>query len=329
MQRGGGGWRPPRGALYNECIVFECLCERERGMAQGNAASELADFAEILKLQEPLAPYTLFKMGGPAEAMVQPRTVAELAAVVRRCCERKLPLRILGAGCSVLVRDEGVRGVVLRLNGPPFTDIAAQGRRLRVGCGASVAALIAAAARHGLTGLEHLVGMTGSVGGAVRLNIGDRAGEIGQFVQSVVILDNQGHVQTRERDELSFAHRSSNLDDPVLLTAEFELETDNTDAIVKRLRKAWIQRKASHPFSYQAATRMFKNPPGLSAAALIEQAGLVGTKVGGAEVNDRDANYVVVEPGSSARDVLRLLDLVRNRVLEQGKVDLEQEITVW
>ena len=298
-------------------------------MAQSNLASELADFGDIVKLKEPLAPYTLFKIGGPAEVMVQPRSVDELAAVVKRCCAKRIPLRILGAGCSVLIHDEGVSGVVLRLNGPPFTDIKAQGRRICAGCGASLGALIAAAARHNLTGLEHLVGMPGSVGGAIRLNAGDRAAEIGQFVQSVDILDSQGRVLTRERDDLHFSYRSSNLDDPVLLIADFELETDSTDAIVKRLRKAWIQRKASHPFSYQAATRMFKNPPGLSAAALIEQAGLVGTKVGGAQVNDRDANYVVVEPGSSARDVLRLLELVRTQVLDRFKVELEQEISVW
>jgi UDP-N-acetylmuramate dehydrogenase len=298
-------------------------------MAQGNLAGELNEFGDIVKLREPLAPYTLFRIGGPADVMVQPRNVTELAALVKRCCQRKLPLKILGAGCSVLVHDEGVRGVVLRLNGPPFTDITVQGRRLRAGCGASLGSLIATAARHNLTGLEHLVGMPGSVGGAIRLNAGDRAAEIGQFVQSVDILDSQGTVHTRERDDLRFTYRSSNLDDPVLLTAEFDLEPDGTDAIVRRLRKAWIQRKAAHPFSYQAATRMFKNPPGLSAAALIEQAGLVGTKVGGAQVNDRDANYVVVEPGSSARDVLRLLELVRSQVLDRFKVDLEQEISVW
>ena len=298
-------------------------------MAQTDVAGELKEFAEILKLKEPLAPFTLFKIGGPAEVMVEPRSIKELAAVVKRCFERRIPLRILGAGCSVLVNDEGVGGAVLRLNRPPFTDIVAQGRRIRAGCGASLGALIAAAARHSLTGLEHLVGMPGSVGGAIRLNAGDRAAEIGQFVQAVDILDSQGRVQTRERDDLRFSYRTSNLDEPVLLTADFELETDSTDAIVKRLRKAWIHRKASHPFSYQAATRMFKNPPGLSAAALIEQAGLVGTKVGGATVNDRDASYVVVEPGSSARDVLRLLELVRSRVLEHFKVELEQEISVW
>lgn len=298
-------------------------------MAQANAVAELAEFADIVKPSEPLAPYTLFKIGGPAEVLAQPRSVEELAKLVSRCVARKLPLRMLGAGCSLLVRDEGVSGVVLRLNHESFRQITAEGKRLRAGCGASVGALIAAAARHNLTGIEQLVGMPGSVGGALRVNAGGRTAEIGQFVVSVDILDSQGNIQTRERDELRFGAGSSNLDDPVLLTAEFELERDSPDAIVKRLRKAWIQRKASHPFSYQAATRIFKNPPGLNAGALIEEAGLVGTKVGGAQVSERDANFFVVAPGSSSRDVLRLIDLVRSRVQERFKVELELEISVW
>ena len=116
-------------------------------MVEGNAGSKLAEFVDIVKLQEPLAPYTLFKIGGPAEALVEPRSIQELAKVVQRCFTERVPLRILGAGCSLIVRDEGVKGVVLRLHAPAFHEIAVQGKRVRAGCGASVGALIAAAAR--------------------------------------------------------------------------------------------------------------------------------------------------------------------------------------
>ncbi len=136
-------------------------------------------------------------------------------------------------------------------------------------------------------------------------------------------------MQVRERDELHFADRASNLDDPVLLAVEFGLETDTPDAIVKRMRKAWILRKASVPLSFQAAGRVFKNPRGLSAAALIDQAGLTRTRVGGAEVSDRDANYIVVHPGATARDVLRLIDLMRTRVQERFNLELERDIAIW
>jgi UDP-N-acetylmuramate dehydrogenase len=289
----------------------------------------LEDFADVVKRDEPLAPYTYFKLGGPAEMLVQPRSVEELAAVVRRCSQEHIPLRLLGGGCNVLVGDEGVRGAVVRLSAPAFTQVTVVGRRVRAGTGAGLSALISQAARHGLAGLEMLVGIPGTVGGALRGNAGDRSGEIGQYVRLVEVLDDRGDLQVRERDELRFAYRWSNLDDPVLLAAEFELETDQADAIVKRMRKAWIQRKASQPLTFQAAGRIFKNPRGMSAAALITQAGLGTTRVGGAEVSDRDANFIVAQAGATARDVLRLIDLIRSRVRERFGVELELEIAVW
>jgi UDP-N-acetylmuramate dehydrogenase len=289
----------------------------------------LEDFADIVKANEPLAPYTYFKLGGPAEMLIQPHSSDELAAVVRRCADKGIPLRVLGGGCNVLVRDEGVRGAVLRLSAPVFTGIKVEGKRVHAGTGAVLSALISQAARHALGGLETLIGIPGTVGGALRNNAGDRSGEIGQYVRKVEVLDSSGTVQVRERDELRFAYRWSNLDDPVLLTAEFELENDDPDAIVKRMRKAWIQRKASQPLSFQAAGRIFKNPRGLSAAALIEQAALAGTRVGGAEVSERHANFIVAQAGATARDVLRLIDLIRSRVQERFHVELELEISVW
>jgi UDP-N-acetylmuramate dehydrogenase len=289
----------------------------------------LDDFAEIIKRNEPLAPYLHLKLGGPAELLVQPRTRDELSRFVRQCFQERLPFRVLGSGCNMLVRDEGVRGAVLRLSEPVFTQIAVEGNRVWAGTGTAVSALISQAARHGLAGFETLVGIPGSVGGALRCNAGDRYGDIGQFVRQVEVMDSSGAIQVRDRDELRFGDRASNLDDPVLLRAEFRLESDNADAIVKRMRKAWISRKASQPLSFQAAARIFKDPRGLSAAALIEQTGLARTRVGGAEVSDRDANYFIVHPGASSRDVLRLIDLVRSRVHERFNVMLEQEITVW
>jgi UDP-N-acetylmuramate dehydrogenase len=252
-----------------------------------------------------------------------------VSRVVRQCFQERIPLRVLGNGCNMLVRDEGVRGAVLRLSEPAFTQIAVEGNRVRAGTGAAVSALISQAARHGLAGFETLVGIPGSVGGALRCNAGDRYGDIGQFVRQVEVMDSGGATQVRDRDELHFGEHASNLDDPVLLAAEFRLESDSADAIVKRMRRAWISRKATQPLSFQAAARIFKDPRGLSAAALIEQTGLARTRVGGAEVSDRDANYIIVQPGTSSRDVLRLIDLVRSRVQERFNVTLEQEITVW
>jgi UDP-N-acetylmuramate dehydrogenase len=298
-------------------------------MPKGAEHHELEGLGDITKHNEPLARYTYLKVGGPAEMLVQPRTREELAGVVRQCTLKDIPVRVLGGGCNILVRDEGVRGVVIRLSEPAFTQIIVNNRRLRAGTGAALSALISEAARHGLAGLESLVGIPGTVGGALRGNAGDRSGEIGQYVRSVEVLDDHGQVQVRERDELHFTYHASNLDDPVLLSAELELETDETDAIVKRLRKAWIHRKANQPLSFQPAARIFKHPRGLNAAALIAQAGLTGSRVGGAEVSERDANFIVAQPGTSARDVLRLIDLMRSRVRERCGIELELEITIW
>ena len=298
-------------------------------MPSGATHYELEGFDEIVKRDEPLAPFINLKVGGPADMLVQPRTREELVGVVQQCFLKAIPFRVLGGGCNILVRDEGVHGVVVRLSEPAFTQISVDGRRVRAGSGAALSALISETARRGLAGLEALVGIPGTVGGAVRGNAGDRSGEIGQYVRSVEVLDERGQVEVRERDELRFTYRWSNLDDPVLISAEFELESDDTDTIVKRLRKAWINRKANQPLSFQTAARIFKNPRGLSAATLIAQAGLAGSRVGGAEVSDRDANFIVAKPGTSSRDILRLIDLMRSRVRERTSIELELEITIW
>jgi UDP-N-acetylmuramate dehydrogenase len=289
----------------------------------------LEDFQDFVKSNEVLAPYTFLKLGGPAEALAQPRSRDELAALVKRSFQKNIPLRVLGGGSNILVRDEGVRGVVLRLSEPAFTEISVEGRKVRAGTGARLSALISQSARHGLGGLEALIGIPGTVGGAVRKNAGDRSGEIGQYVRQVEVLDDSGQLEVRERDELRFEYRRSNLDEPVLVAAEFELENELTEAIVKRMRKAWIERRAAQPLSYQAAIRVFKDQRGTQAATLVEQAGLAKTRVGGAELSERDPNYIVAHPGASARDVLRLIDLVKSRVRERFNIDLELQITIW
>lgn len=291
--------------------------------------ARLEEFNDIIRRNEPLAPFTHLGLGGFAEMLAQPRSLDDLSRLVRRCFDERIPLRVLGSGCNMLVRDEGVAGVVVRLSEPAFTQIGIDGKKVRAGPGASVQDLIAATTRRGLAGLEQLVGIPGSVGGALRTNAGDRTGDIGQFVRCVEVLDRQGKVQVRDRDELVFGDHASNLDDPVILTVEFALEPDSADAIVKRMRKSWITRKASMPGSGPAAGRIFKNPRGLSASSLIEQAGLARTKVGGAEVSDRDANYILIHKGTTSRDVLRLMELMRARVEERFGVEMEPEIVVW
>ena len=170
-------------------------------------------------------------MGGPAEFLIQPRSRDELAGVMKICHAERIPVRVLGSGCNLLIRDEGVKGVVLRLHDPIFTKVEVQGKQVTAGAGATVSALISEAVRNGLAGLETLVGIKGTVGGALRCNAGDRGGDIGQFVCLVEVLDGQGIVHVRDREELRFGPHRSNLDDPVLLTATFAMETELPDVL--------------------------------------------------------------------------------------------------
>ena len=290
----------------------------------------LADqFPDITRTNEPLAPYTHLKIGGPAEYFLQPRTVEELRAVLAACQSQKIPIRMLGGGFNLLIRDDPVPGAVVRLAAPAFTMIEWDGKRIIAGGGGQLFDLIAFSVRQGLAGLETLVGLRGTVGGSVRCNVGDRSGEIGQAVQRVTVLTDSGTVQVRTRDELTFSEHQSDLDEPVILTVEFELDRDDPDAILKRMRKAWIQRKGAEPFSFQHAARLFRNPAGKSAAGLIDRAGLAKSRVGGAELSERNANYVVAHPGTTAADILRLIDQVRKRVKDRTGVTLERELHFW
>jgi UDP-N-acetylmuramate dehydrogenase len=286
-------------------------------------------FAEITKRNEPLAPYTHLKIGGPAELLIQPRDLAELRAVLTACQGQKVPVRMLGGGHNLLVRDEPVPGAVVRLPAPAFAGLEVEGKRVTAGGGGPLFDLIAFSARKGLMGLETLVGIRGTVGGSVRCNVGDRAGEISEAVREVKVLTEQGKVQVRTREELTFSEHHSDLDEPVILSVVFELDRDSAPAILKRMRKAWILRKASEPPSSQAFVRLFRNPPGMSAAALIDRASLTKTRVGGAELSERNSNFAVAHPGTTADDILQLLDQVRARVKERTGTMLERELHVW
>jgi len=290
----------------------------------------LADaFPDITRREQPLAPFTHLRIGGPAEFFVQPRSVEELRQVLRYCSLNSVPMRMLGGGYNLLVRDGPVAGAVVRLNGPAFESIAVDGRTVRAAGGAALFDLIAASVRAGLSGLETLVGIRGSVGGSVRCNVGDRAGEIGASVRRVAVLTADGREQVRGRDELTFGDHTSDLDEPVILWVEFELERDTSAAVLKRMQRTWVLRKAAEPLSFQAAVRMFRNAGGTTAARLIERAGLAKTKAGNAEVSDRNGNYAVAHPGTTAADVLALLDAVQARVKATSGVTLQRELNVW
>jgi UDP-N-acetylmuramate dehydrogenase len=289
----------------------------------------LEDFSNITRRDEPLAPFTWLKVGGPAQYLVSPRNSDELIDVVRCCHENQIPMKVLGGGSNLLVRDVGVAGVVLRLDHAEFARTSIDGTRALCGAGASLSHFISQSVKAGLAGLDVLVGIPGTVGGALHGNAGGRSGDIGQHVRKVRVVTVTGDTFVRTEDELSFAYRYSSLNELIILDAEFELYRDDPDEITRRMRKLWIMKKATQPLTFQSAGCIFKNPRGMSSGWLIDQAGLKGTRIGNAEISDRHANFIVTHAGATANDVLRLIDLARSKVSEQFGVDLELEINIW
>ncbi len=289
----------------------------------------VSGFEKIVRTSEPLAHRTWLKIGGPAAFFAEPKSVDQLAALVRRCREEEVPIRILGGGSNVLVRDDGVAGMVLSLASGDFAELSIRGNQLTAGGGAKLAHAISESVRAGLAGLEPLVGIPGSIGGALHGNSGSRAGDIGQWACRATVMTRSGELFQRDREDLVFAYRQSSLDELVILSADFLLEEDDPEQLTKRMQKQWIVKKAGQPLSHQNVASVFKNPRGMSAGMLIDQAGLKGTRVGAVEVSQRHANFIVAGEGATSQDVLRLIDTIRSRVAERLGVELETELEIW
>ena len=188
---------------------------------------------------------------------------------------------------------------------------------------------VTAAVHHGLAGLETLIGIPGTIGGALHGNAGSRAGSIGQWTLDATVLTATGEISQRGSDELVFGYRQSSLEDLVILEAGCDLEEDDPRTLAQRMQKQWIIRKTAQPMGNQCTGCVFKNPRGQSAGEMIDKAGLKGTRIGGAVVSSRHANFIIAEPECTAQDVLRLIELVRGQIRDRMGVELELELEVW
>ncbi len=289
----------------------------------------LSGFEHIVCEQEPLAPYTWFRLGGAAEYFAEPTSVAELEALVKHCRAQEIPVRILGGGSNLLVRDQGVPGLVIHLAAAAFSEIAVEKDVIIAGAGAKLGHVISTAVREGLAGLEHLVGIPGTIGGALRGNAGTENHDVGQCTSWAQVMTRSGEILEHQRDDLRFTYRYSNLDELVILRAGFALETEDRTELTKRMQTLWIVKKSKQPSSDQSMGRIFKNPSGMRAAELVEQAGLKGTKIGKAGISEKHSNFIVAGTDASTEEVLRLIELVQLQVRERLGVELETDIEIW
>lgn len=276
---------------------------------------------------EPLSRHTSFGIGGPAELMVFPQSMEQLikaAKIIVGTGERPM---YLGSGTNVLARDEGFAGVIIKTKG--VADISRSGDMGIVAeCGATLAHTAVQAQRLGLSGMEFAHGIPGSVGGAVIMNAGAYGGEIKDVITATEFMRADGRIEVIEDRAQGFVYRDSAFSgmDGVILRSWFSLYRDVPEMIQAKMKNLSLRRLETQPLEYPSAGSTFKRPDGHYAAALIEQAGLKGAYVGGAMVSPKHAGFIINKGGATCRDVLELIDMVKQRVMQTSGVELEMEV---
>lgn len=291
-----------------------------------NLENEIREIVgDRLKLNEPMSRHTSLRIGGPAQFFLKVNKPAELAKIIALARDKGLEIFILGAGSNLLVRDEGLKGLVVKL-GRDFKKLKIEGERLFAGAGARLREASRTATENGLSGLEFACGIPGTVGGAVIMNASFLGRSVSDIIARARLLSYEGEILTRRRDEISFGYRESGLKD-IVLEVEFLLERKERFEIEKRIAGFRKERSRLQPKGLSAGS-IFKNPAGDSAGRLIEEIGLKGTRMGGARISKKHANFILNSGAASSRDVLSLIEQVKERVRDRFGVVLKEEIVI-
>jgi len=284
---------------------------------------------KIVETNYPLAKRTWYGLGGQADYFIKPQTVEQLKEVVQRCNENNIPIYVMGFGSNLLISDKGLRAAVIKLETDQFTQTQFDGEQLTAWAGAELSKLVLTCVQKGLSGIEALTGIPGSVGGAVKMNAGGAFGDIGAAVETVTLMDNQGSVFEKSKPELIFDYRRTNITAKFILNARLKLAAADPEQSLRTVKEIWIYKKNNQPLNTKNSGCIFKNPRGVSAGALIDRAGLKGLQIGGATVSEKHANFIIAEKGCKSRDVMRLINAIKQRVKEQFGIELELEIEIW
>jgi UDP-N-acetylenolpyruvoylglucosamine reductase len=284
--------------------------------------------AAVVREDEPLAKRTTLRVGGPADLYVEPANEGDLARVLEFCHEQELPWMMLGRGSNLLVRDGGIRGVVISLGAPEFCDIRVAGEELGCGAGARLRAIAFEAKKALLTGLEFMEGIPGNVGGALRMNAGAMGSAMFQVLEAVRYMDARGAVHERTVSEIPVEYRNCPLfKTNIALRARFRGRMATREEVERRMNECSQKRWNSQPAAPSAGC-IFKNCATVPTGRLIEELGLKGTRRGGALVSDVHGNFIVNDGGASARDVLELIDLIKERAKSDRGIELHTEVQI-
>ena len=279
-----------------------------------------------LRLDEPMSEYTNMKIGGPADFYIEANNEEELVGILKSARELKIPYTIIGKGANILVSDKGIRGIVVlnKVNNLKFLPHGF----VEVGSGMDNTTLIIEAGNRGLSGLERLMKVPGTVGGAVYMNAGDTGKKefFGDLVESVRVIDKEGKIKTLRKNDADFAYRSSRFQTSgeVIISVKIHLKQVDPKEIEEKIKDILV-RKANHPAGATVGST-FKNPENYHSGELIEKAGLKGKKIGGAKISEKHANFIINEGDATAKDVKQLIDIMKSRVKEKFNVSLEEEI---
>jgi UDP-N-acetylmuramate dehydrogenase len=285
-------------------------------------------FKGAIRRGVPMSEITSFRIGGPADLVLYPRDQQDLHLVMALCQDHGLPYRLLGNGTNLLVADKGVREPLINLS-QGFKEIRKQGHKVIAGAGVGLPQLLNFCAASALSGLELLAGIPGTVGGGIRMNAGSWGAEIGDMISSLLVMDGAGETRWVKRDKVAFGYRGIDLPaEEIILQGEFSLHKGNRDEIANRMEEFLRKKKETQPLAQPSAGSIFKNPPDIPAGRLIEEAGLKGTRRGDAMISPLHANFIVNMGAARARDVLGLIELIRQRIYKEKRIKLELEVLI-
>jgi UDP-N-acetylmuramate dehydrogenase len=283
--------------------------------------------------QVPLSRYSSLRVGGIADIMLYPANLTELQKVMCWCRTENVPYFILGRGSNLVIRDGGIRGIVIKLS-QSFKKIktvkeSGKHARLLVEAGVSLRSLLTYSVSRGLSGLEFTSGIPGSLGGALAMNAGAQGREMKDITETLTLLTPRAALREIKRAALRFDYRRLHLSKgTVIVNASISLKKHRTSALLHTIKKSASWRRQTQPLNLPSAGSVFKNPPGRSAGQLVEQVGLKGLQVGKAQISEKHANYIVNRGGATARDVLSLIEIMQKRVYQETGIRLEKEVHV-
>ncbi|WP_043931663.1 UDP-N-acetylmuramate dehydrogenase [Bacillus sp. EB01] len=283
---------------------------------------------ENIYKNEPIRNHTYTKLGGKADIFVTPETVGELQAVLRTAKSLGQPITILGSGSNVIVRDGGIRGIVIGMG--KLNSISVNGNRIKAQSGAQIIDVSRIALKHSLTGLEFACGIPGSVGGALYMNAGAYGGQTADVLVQATVMDKDGVVHFFKKEEMGLGYRKSIFmeKDYLIVEAEFELEAGDSSEIKAKMDELTEARESKQPLEYPSCGSVFKRPPGYFAGKLIQDSELQGKRIGGAEVSRKHAGFIVNIDDATSGEYLDLIEFVRRTVKEKFDVELETEVIV-